>query len=63
MKTKSIGTPNLLKYLYMNIDKIITTELKNKILFKQLYPLKIIMFLLYHRKSFIYSKKKLVTNH
>ena len=39
MKTKSIGTPNLLKYLYMNIDKIITTELKNKILFKQLYPL------------------------
>jgi len=23
----------------MNIDKIITTELKNKILFKQLYPL------------------------
>lgn len=58
MKTKSIGTPNLLKYLYINIDKIITTELKNKILFKKLYPLKIMVFLLYHRKSFIYSQKE-----
>jgi len=34
MKTKSIGTPNLLRYLYMNMDRIITIELKNKILFK-----------------------------